>query len=164
MLFNIYSISAYLILLFAIGAILIFLVIWIMRLEKKIKNFTYGKDGKNLESSMVAIKKNLDDLIKSRKDIENYLMEVENRLRKSIQSVETIRFNSFKGDGSGGNQSFATAFLNENGNGLVISSIYARGIVSIFSKPLKKFVSEFELSNEEKKAINDARKNIGYRK
>ena len=37
--FDISFISPYLILIYALSAILIFLVIWIMQLEKKIKNF-----------------------------------------------------------------------------------------------------------------------------
>ena len=71
-----------------------------MQLERKIKNFTRGKDGKSLEDSMVMIKKGQDDLIKFRKDMEQYLTKVEKRLRRSTQSIETIRFNPFKGSGS----------------------------------------------------------------
>jgi len=158
--FDISTIPAYLILISAFGGVLIFLVVWIMHLERKIKNFTRGKDGKSLEESIIMMKKGQDDLIDFRKDMEQYLTEVERRLRRSTQSIETIRFNPFKGSGSGGNQSFATAFLDENGNGLVMSSLYARDRVSIFSKPISKFSSDFELSEEEKKAIGDAKKRL----
>ena len=147
-------------LIYALGAILIFLVIWIMQLERKVRNFTRGKNGKSLEDSMVMLKKGQDDLIGFRKNMEDYLREVEKRLRRSTQSIETIRFNPFKGSGSGGNQSFATAFLDENGDGLVMSSLYARDRVSIFSKQIKKFKSEVELSEEEKKAVDDAKKKL----
>ena len=160
MLLDISIIPPYLSLIFAFSAILIFLVVWIMQLERKIKNFTRGKDGKSLEDSMVMIKKGQDDLIKFRKDMEQYLTKVEKRLRRSTQSIETIRFNPFKGSGSGGNQSFATAFLNEDGDGLIMSSLYARDRISIFSKPIKKFASEHKLSDEEKKAIDDAKKKL----
>ena len=118
------------------------------------------KPGKSLEDSIMTIKGDLNDLEKFRKDMEEYLTQVEKRLRRSTQGIETIRFNPFKGAGQGGNQSFATAFLDENGDGLVISSLYARERVSIFSKPIKKYVSEFELSEEEKKAIDSAKKKL----
>jgi hypothetical protein len=156
--FDISSISIQMYLIYALGAVLIFLAIWIMQLERKIKNFTKGKDGKCLEDSMITIKENLYNLEKFRKDMQEYLLKIEKRLRRSTQSVETIRFNPFKGDGQGGNQSFATVFLDENGDGLVMSSLYARDRVSIFSKPIKKFESEFELSNEEKKVIENAKR------
>lgn len=155
---DISSVPVYMI--YALSGILIFLVLWIMHLERKIKRFTNGKDGRNLEDLIMTIKGNLDDLEKFRTDMEEYLRGVEKRLRRSTQSIETIRFNPFKGDGFGGNQSFATAFLDENGDGLVMSSLYARDRVSIFSKPIKKYTSWFELSDEEKEAIELARKKI----
>ncbi|MBV22324.1 MAG: hypothetical protein CMI57_02410 [Parcubacteria group bacterium] len=156
--FDISSIPIYMI--YALGGVLIFLVVWIIGLERKVKKFTYGKNGKSLEDSIMTIKGDLNDLEKFRKDMEEYLTQVEKRLRRSTQGIETIRFNPFKGAGQGGNQSFATAFLDENGDGLVISSLYARERVSIFSKPIKKYVSEFELSEEEKKAIDSAKKKL----
>lgn len=158
--FDISSISIQMYLIYALGAILIFLCLWIMQLERKVKNFTRGKAGHSLEESMIMLKKGQDDLIGFRKNMEQYLIKVEKRLRRSTQSIETIRFNPFKGTGSGGNQSFATAFLDENGDGLVMSSLYARDRVSIFSKSIKKFKSEVELSEEEKKTINDAKKKL----
>lgn len=158
--FDIFSVPIESLLIYVLSGILIFLVIWIMLLERKIKKFTRGKNGKSLEDSMVIITKNLDNLSKFKKDIEQYLIEVEKRLRRSTQSIETIRFNPFKGNGSGGNQSFATAFLNENGDGLVVSSLYARDRISVFSKPIKKFDSEFELTYEEKKTITDAKRKL----
>jgi hypothetical protein len=156
--FDISSISIQMYLIYALGAILIFLCLWIMQLERKIRNFTRGKNGKSLEESMIMLKNGQDDLINFKKDMENYLIEVEKRLRRSTQSIETIRFNPFKGSGTGGNQSFATAFLDENGDGLIISSLYARERVSIFSKQIKKFKSEVELSEEEKKVIENAKR------
>ena len=41
-----------------------------------------------------------------------------------------------------------------------MSSLYARDRVSIFSKQIKKFKSEVELSEEEKKAVDDAKKKL----
>jgi hypothetical protein len=69
-----------------------------------------------------------------------------------------VRFNPFKGTGSGGNQSFATTFLNEENNGVVISSLYSREHTSVFSKPIKNGVSEYELSDEEKESFAEAKK------
>jgi hypothetical protein len=67
--------------------------------------------------------------------MEEYLTTVEKRLKKSIQGVETVRFNPFKGTGAGGNQSFSTAFVNEKGDGVVLTSMYARDRISMFAKP-----------------------------
>jgi len=102
----------------------------------------------------------LDDLKKFRVVAEDSFKKHDARLKKTISGVETIRFNPFKGDGSGGNQSFATAFLNEEKNGVVISSMYGRERMSIFSKPVKNLTSEYELTSEEKEVLAKAQESI----
>src|SRR3989344_6036819 len=46
--------------------------------------------------------------------------------------------------------------LDEEGDGLVISSLYSRERMSIFAKPVKNGKSEYELSTEEKEALTRA--------
>jgi hypothetical protein len=60
----------------------------------------------------------------------------------------------------GGNQSFSTSFVNENGDGVVISSMYSRDRISIFAKPINKFKSQFETTEEEKQVIERAKKDL----
>jgi hypothetical protein len=91
-----------------------------------------------------------------KRELELYLQTVEKRLSKSIQGVENINFNAFKGSETGG-KSFATAFLNEKGDGVIISSLYARERISIFSKQVKGFKPEVDLSEEEKTALTKAK-------
>jgi hypothetical protein len=119
-----------------------------------------GKGGKSLEDLIVSLKKNIHELEHFRDESIEYFKLIEMRLKRSIQAVETIRFNPFKGTGSGGNQSFSTALLNEKGDGVVISSLHSRDHVSIFSKPVKKFSSDFETTTEEKNVIRDAKDNL----
>jgi hypothetical protein len=92
-----------------------------------------------------------------RKDLERYLQSVETRLKTSIRGIHRIRFNPFQGDGSGGFQSFATAFVNEEGTGVIISSLHARDRMSVYAKPISKFISEFELTEEEQEALSKAK-------
>ena len=136
------------------------LLFWIINIHFKMKKFLINIDSKNISDSLLHVSNNLKDLQRSKTDIEKYLIEVEKRLNKSIQSVHTVRFNPFHGSGEGGNQSFATAFLNENGDGAVISSLYSRDRVSVFSKPIKNFTSEHEMSDEEKEALEKAKSKL----
>lgn len=138
----------------------IVLAVLVIRLQNKLNNFLIGSSSNNLDDSISSINNSINEFQKHKDELEKYLTTVEKRLRKSVQAVQTVRFNPFKGDGSGGNQSFATAFLNEDSNGVVISSLYSREHVSIYSKPVKGGVSEYELSEEEKQAIAEARKSI----
>jgi hypothetical protein len=131
-------------------AVLVGLVI---QLHSKLKKFLAGSDVKNLDGTISDMKKSIAELQTFKKEMEGYLVIVESRLRRSIQSVSTVRFNPFKGTGSGGNQSFATAFMNEDGDGVVVSSLYSREHVSVFSKPIKAHKAEYELSEEEQNAL-----------
>ncbi len=132
----------------------------VVSLHLKLKKFLAGSDVKNLDESISAMKKSIDDLNLFKKELEAYLVTAEARLRRSIQSVNTVRFNPFKGTGSGGNQSFATAFMNEDGDGVVVSSLYSREHVSVFSKPIKDHKPEYELSEEELNALTAAEKSL----
>lgn len=112
---------------------------------------------KNLDDSFALLEKEIFDLKKFKDKAEVTFKHNDVRLKKTVSGVETVRFNPFKGDGSGGNQSFATAFLNEEKNGVVISSMYSRDHVSVFSKQIKNLHSEQgELTAEEKDALNKA--------
>jgi hypothetical protein len=137
-----------------------FLIAWIVRLELRIGGLL-GKNAHSIEEAVEETRSTIKKVERVQKETLAYLESVEKRLQKSIQGVGTVRFNPFKGQGEGGNQSFSTALLNEEGNGVVISSLYSRDRVSVFSKPLQKFSSEYELSDEEKEAVEKAKKNAG---
>lgn len=138
--------------------VFVILIGWIVRLEIKIKRLLLGKGTESLEDSIIEAKKNIEKLNVFEKDSKEYFLSVEKRLKKSVQAVDTIRFNPFKGTGEGGNQSFSTSFVTENGNGVVISSLYSRDRVSVFSKPIQKFTSTFELTEEEKHVLQNSKK------
>lgn len=148
------------IIMYTLAGVLIFFLAWNIRLEIKLRRLLSGKNARSLEDTIVHIKEGTDALHAFRAEVEKYLEQVERRLKRSIQGVETIRFNPFKGIGAGGNQSFSTAFLNEEGNGVVISTLYARDRMSFFSKPIARFSSPHELTEEEKEAISRAQSSI----
>jgi len=128
----------------------------IFRLNSRFHKMLLGKNGIDLESTIEILTKGMENLDSRSGDMENYIVKMDNRLRQSIQKIQTIRFNPFKDQG--GNQSFATCLLDEDGNGVIISSLYSRDKVSIYAKPIVKYQSEFELSGEEKEAIEKAKK------
>lgn len=139
---------------------IIILFIWVLWLQNKLGKLLVGK-AKNLDESFSFITKEVADLKKFKAEALETFKITDARLKKTVSGVETIRFNPFKGDGSGGNQSFATAFLNEEKNGVIISSMYSRDHVSVFSKPIKNLISEQgELTAEEKQAMSKAQEAI----
>ncbi len=143
-------------LIYALSVLLILAIGWLIRFEIKLHRLLGGKN-QSLDSAISEIRRDLSAIMKHRDASEKYLENVERRIRKSVTGVETIRFNPFKGDGSGGNQSFSTAFVNEEGDGVVISSLYSRERVSVFAKPIKKLSSEYEMTKEEKESLQKAK-------
>ncbi len=140
-------------------AIIVAITIWIAFLDTKLRRALRGKSG-NIDECIRSLDKDIREIKNFRGEIETYLVTVEKRLKSSVQGIGTIRFNAFDSAAQGGNQSFASAFLDENRNGVVISGIHARGFVGIYAKPIEKGTSKHDLSDEEKQAINKALGNM----
>ncbi|MFA6158254.1 MAG: DUF4446 family protein [Candidatus Paceibacterota bacterium] len=128
----------------------------LLRLELKVRRLTRGADGKSLEAAIGGLGQAIVDLRKFEEESKGYFKNLEKRVRRSNQAIETVRFNAFKGDGLGGNQSFATAMLDEKGDGVVISSLYSRERVSVFAKGIVGFKPQINLSEEETQAVSSA--------
>ncbi len=45
------------------------------------------------------------------------------------------------------------AFLDEGGNGAVISALYTRDNIKVYAKPVQSYKSEYSLTGEENEAI-----------
>ncbi len=127
-------------------------------LFRKLRRLLRGGDGKSLEGTIRGLQDRVALLethaVKATAAFDN----IDARLQKSIRGVSVKRFDPFQG--GGGQQSFAAALVNESGDGAVISGIHARDGVRVYTKAVKGFSSERELSDEEKTAIADARESL----
>lgn len=148
------------ILIGALAILVLILVADVFCLRWKVRKMLRGKNNENLGDSLKVIDKELKEMAAFKAEMEKYLINVEKRIRRSTQATETVRFNAFRGDSTGGYQSFATALLNEDGDGTVISSLYSRDRMSVFSKPVAKYTSEIELSEEEKEVVSRAKNKL----
>lgn len=140
-----------------IGLFTLIYAFWIFNTEKRLKRFFLGKKGKDLEDTLSILEDDIKKLKQAKENTEKELVVVNAKLKKSIRGLETIRFNPFPDQGS--NQSFAIGMLNEDGDGVVISSLYSRDRMSVFAKPVKNNKSTYELSIEEREALKQAEVN-----
>lgn len=127
---------------------------FVFRANARIDRLLQGKDAKSLEDSFTWITDEIKRMNANELVTEKALNNLNMRLKKSLSGFKTIRFNPFPDQG--GNQSFAIALVNEEGDGVIVSSLYSRERTSVFAKPVKGGVSEFELTAEEKQALTDA--------
>ena len=127
-------------------------------LSRRISLLTKGSDGKSLEGIIRALSSRVEKLEARAVNAEKLLADANRRLLRAVQGVSVKRFDPFQG--AGGQQSFAAAFLNEKGDGTVVSGIHARDGVRVYAKEITAFASERELSEEEKNAIHEARSKL----
>ncbi len=138
-------------LIYILAGVIIILLIWIGFLEHRLKKFFAGTKAQNLEEVMTILGSQVKELHELQNKINAHLTTVDTRLDTSIRNIQTIRFNPFVD--AGGNQSFAISLVNDKGDGVILSSLYARDRMSIFAKPVTGGKSEFELTLEEKEVL-----------
>jgi hypothetical protein len=88
------------------------------------------------------------------REIEAMHEVVEQRTRRSLQHIGLVRFNPFEDTGS--DQSFAIALLDDQRDGVVLSSLHGRANTRLFAKPVADGSSPHNLSDEETQAIRIA--------
>ena len=139
--------------LFLLAAIIIFLVI---RMELRLQKLFRGSKAQTLETLMSDIAEQVKTLTTNTAEQSEGLKTLEGRLRKHGRGVKLVRFNPFADAGS--NQSFAVAIINEDGDGVVFSSLYSRERMSVFAKQIANGKSDIELTPEEQSVVEDAHK------
>jgi len=143
----------------ALSVSVILLIITLM-MRIKIKRILVGNSG-DLGESLAETKRRLQNLEEYQRQTAGYLEILETRVSRSIQSTELLRFSPFTGIGRNGNQSFSASFINEEGDGIVVSGLYySNDRVSLFAKPTKGFESEFDLTPEEKEVVSRSKKSL----
>jgi len=142
----------------AFAVIIILLVIQNILLGRRITRLTQGADGISLEGTIHTLGERADVLERYARSSSQKIKDIDERLQTSVRGVAVERFDPFQN--AGGQQSFATALLNEHGDGIVLSGIHSRDGVRVYAKDVKGFKSERELSEEEQKAITQAQKNL----
>ena len=115
--------------------------------------------GVSEKSFKVILDEVLKDMELNKKDIEN-LKEYSVKLEKDgllhIQKVGLVRFNPFKD--TGGDQSFILSLMDGKDTGVVISGLYSRSGTRWYAKKVVDGKGvDYELSEEEKKSLKEAR-------
>lgn len=125
------------------------------RLDQVRKEFFTGEHHKNLEQVLVDQNRAITKLASDLDDLRAQATDLFIMNKNNIQKIGFIRYNPF--DDAGGNISFALALLNEHNDGVVISSLHGREGTRMYAKAIQGGRSESKLTEEETKAIEDAK-------
>src|SRR5213594_1244157 len=133
-------------------------VAWLQRsdalLRRRLRRLIGDAEGAGLDELLDRQFRRLDTVAERVEALNRLHHELEGLAQRSLQKVGVIRFNPFAD--TGGDQSFAMALLDAEGNGVVVSSLHSRTDTRIFAKQVQGGRSRHALSNEEQDAIRKA--------
>jgi len=129
------------------------LAFWIFYLRKNIRKI-FRSGSTDLEKVLLELRQNEVAFEEALKSVVARVGKLENELPRDLRRVGLVRYNPFSD--SGGDQSFALALLNDQNDGIVLSSLYGREMNRVYAKLIKQGRSQYQLTEEEKKAISEA--------
>ena len=118
-----------------------------------------GESGTSLHERLVGSAEQAVKATERMARIEAAFGGIDGRSRRSLQHIGLVRFNPF--DDTGSDQSFAIALLDDDRDGIVISSLHGRSNTRVFAKPVTNAGSPHNLSDEEEQAIRIAVEGTG---
>ena len=111
-------------------------------------------NGSNLDEMLRVYLNDVIEIKRDNAEIKAYYTQLDNNIDSCIQKIGLVRYNAFKDVGS--DLSFAIALLDRNDNGVVFNGLYGSESSNIFAKPIKEGTSKYQLSEEEKEALEIA--------
>lgn len=151
---------------FAVGiAALVVAVVGIglvLRLERRATDFSpNGARTAELERRMAQLAHRVEvletEIDAGRSGVAPHPMVVASPLPRdtaAISRMGLIRFDAF--EDTGGAQSFALALVDDDGDGIVLTSLHSRPTTRVYIKAIRRGVADSPLSAEEERALQDA--------
>ncbi|MBS1716400.1 MAG: DUF4446 family protein [Armatimonadetes bacterium] len=147
-------ILALIILNLGLGAVLLMFVRRFTRFQARWRQLLVGVSGSDLETLLEDHLEQRTLLAERVTEIEKFVKVLDDKARHSKRHLGVVRFDAFPD--VGGEQSFALAVYDDEGNGAVLSSLVGRTDSRVYCKRMERGKSEIELSEEEKRAVQYA--------
>lgn len=151
---SIYIVGALIIVIIIIILLLLVNIKAINRLENKYRKLTRGVENNNIEQLIESYMDKIDLISHQSKEVKNLYNDMNEKINSCIQNVSVIRYKAFEDVGS--DLSFSIALLDDNKDGVIITSIYGRNESTTYAKPIDKGISRYDLSEEEEHVLKDA--------
>lgn len=122
----------------------------------------YSEDG-DIITALKDYYDKVDDLSKTINDssdavLMSRLANCENEANISLKKVSVVNFDAF--DDVKGNLSFALAILNNNNDGLILTSLYGHNSCNTYVREIVGGETPIKLLDEEKEALNKAKSKL----
>ncbi len=142
-------------------------VVWVLDLQARLRKlrlqydslFTEeGEEDANTAVALANLSARLADTTARTERLVARIEEVDSALAHTVQGIGLVRFRAFQD--TGGDQSFALALADGEGNGVVVSALYGRGATRIYAKSIQGWLSPKPLGEEEEQALLEARQAV----
>lgn len=155
----------FLVILFIINIILLILgivniIFSIYSNNKYLKFMKKLGNGSNLDEMLKEYLRDVSEIKRDNSEIKAYYTKLDSDIDSCIQKIGLVRYNAFKDVGS--DLSFAIALLDRNDNGVIFNGLYGSESSNIYAKPIKGGVSKYQLSDEEKTALEIAEQSKNF--
>ena len=144
--------------------LLILILLCIYKIFKMSKEYIFFVrkigNGNDLDKMLKKYINDVEQIKMDNKEIKQYYSKLDNDVNSCIQKIGLVRYNAFKDVGS--DLSFAIALLDNNNNGVVLNGLYGSESSNIYAKPIRDGNSTYQLSDEEKYAIEIAEQNKNF--
>jgi hypothetical protein len=141
-------------------------IVWVLDLQTRIRRlrsrqekiFAGGEADAGLAAALENLASRLSETTARTERLVTRTEQIDATLAHAVQGVGLVRFRAFQD--TGGDQSFALALADGEGNGVVVSALYGRGATRVYAKPVQGWLSPKVLSEEEEHALAQARQVI----
>jgi len=137
-------------------------VVWVLDLQARLRRMQRRNEelfAEDKDAGMVAALENLaarlSETAACAEQLVTHTDRIDATLSHVVQGVGLVRFRAFQD--TGGDQSFALALVDGEGDGVVVSALYGRGATRVYAKPVQEWLSPKMLSEEEEQAVAQAR-------
>ena len=151
----------------ALSVLVIVGVVWILDLQSRLNRLKErqetvfalaGEEDPSLAAALDSLTTQLAEASARTERVAARVEQAETSVVRAVQGVGLVRFRAFQD--TGGDQSFALALADGDGNGVVISALYGRDKTRIYAKPVECWLSPKALGEEEERALTQARQSV----
>ena len=129
-------------------------IVQMRKLKKSYRAFMTGKNGKDLEETLIKRLNEVDSLIESNDENMKNIETLFKNMKFTYQKMGLIKYDAFHE--MGGKLSFSLAMLDVRDNGFIINAMHTREGCYTYIKEIVDGNSIIVLSEEEQEALNRA--------
>ena len=150
-----YVVIAFAVIFLVMLFIIISMKMDISEMQRRYKKMMGDSDGADLERMLTDNALDMKNVLAAVKTMNGEIGDIKNLLAKAITRVAIVRFDAFEDISS--DLSFSVALLDDNKDGIIISSLNGRDSSSTYAKPIEGGIStKYKLSKEEEQVLREA--------